>query len=91
MSEWSAMLPVNTSPSPALCRCLGRWRLCTAASGFGSIRNIARFANSPLEVRLCFMITIGQVGRIYSGVDTWERLAVIVVFALPVWLLLRLG
>ena len=84
--EWSAMLPVNLAVTGFVV-VFGAMALYSGIRRrypkYCSFLGYTRFANY-------FMITIYPMQAHYLP-WTWERLAVIVMFALPIWLLLHFG
>ena len=84
--EWNAMLPVNLAVT-CLVVVFGAMALYSGIRGrypkYGSFLGHTRFANY-------FMITIYPMQAHYLA-WTWDRLAVIAIFAIPVWLLLHFG
>jgi hypothetical protein len=84
--EWNAMLPVNLAVT-AIVLVLGAIALFSGIRRrypkYCSFIGHTRFANY-------FMITIYPMQAHYLA-WTWERLAAIAIFAVPVWLLLHFG
>jgi hypothetical protein len=84
--DWSAMLPVNLAVT-------GFVVIFGAVALFSGIRRrYPKYCSFLGHTRFAtyFMITIYPMQAHYLP-WTWDRLAVIVVFALPVWLLLHFG
>lgn len=84
--EWNAMLPVNLAVT-AIVLALGVTALFSGIRRkypkYCSFLGHTRFANY-------FMITIYPMQAHYLA-WSWERLATVVIFAIPVWLLLHFG